>query len=200
MLQVDKLQFDYDSRPILRTVSFTLHPGQLIHIRGANGVGKTSLLKLLAGLMRPKSGEIRYHASNVYDDLASYQKDLAFVGHKAGHSVLLTVYENLASIASAAKFSLIDRYINEFGLAHVRDERCGLLSAGERRRVSLLRLLLTDKALWLLDEPLTSLDHSAIELISRHLLRHLKKGGLIVLSSHQPISIKDAAYQELILS
>lgn len=200
MLQVAKLQFDYDDRPILKAVSFTLSPGQLIHIRGANGVGKTSLLKLLAGLMWPKAGEICYQGASIHDDLARYQQHLAFVGHKPGHSALLTVFENLVSIASTVKYPFIEKYIHEFGLAHVRDERCGLLSAGERRRVSLLRLLLTDKALWLLDEPLTSLDNAVIELLASHLIAHLKCGGLIALSSHQSIPIKDSGYQELILS
>lgn len=200
MLEVSNLYFDYEDRPILKGLSFALKPQQLLHVRGANGAGKTSLLKLLAGLTWPKQGEIKYLGASIYTDLVSYQQNIAYVGHKFGHSALLTVYENLSSIATPQKYHLIDNYLHVFGLDAFRDELCSLLSAGQRRRVSLLRLLLTDKSLWLLDEPLTALDHAAIEFISQHFLAHIKAGGAIVLSSHQAIPIKDSAYQELILS
>lgn len=195
MLDLIDLSFDYQDQPLLNKVSFHLPVGGLLHLRGVNGAGKTTLLKLIAGLYRPAQGEIHFFKQDIHQDLAAYQRQLCFVGHKTGINPNLTLREN-------CRFDLhyhendIDELAAIFKLEHYLDSPSGLLSAGQRRQVGLLRLWMSEAKLWLLDEPLVALDDRALELIMAKIDMHRKQGGAVLLTSHQKLPLHESDYQE----
>ena len=192
MLEVNHLSFDYNDKPLLQDVHFTVKPGQLLHLQGHNGAGKTTLLKLLAGLLHPAEGEIRYQHRLINDDLADYQQSMCYVGHKAGISQVLTVRENCQFELQRGPHCMpFEELINRFSLTGLEDVPCGLLSMGQRRRVGLMRILMSDVSLWLLDEPLVALDQDAVMILMDCFGQHLEKGRQIVLTSHQPLPLLD---------
>ncbi|MBA3536447.1 MAG: cytochrome c biogenesis heme-transporting ATPase CcmA [Tatlockia sp.] len=196
MLELSALSFDYHDKPLLTGVQFSLAAGQLLHLRGANGAGKTTLLKLLAGLLQPLTGEIRYDGKDINKNLSAYQRKLCYVGHKAGINPLLTVRENCYfDLHWGRRVLTFDYLIEGFGLQDLSDEPCFLLSAGQRRRVGLLRTAMTDASLWLLDEPLIALDTAAIETLMTCLENHIEQGGQVILTSHQKIPLRQTCME-----
>jgi heme exporter protein A len=199
MLEVTALSFDYQDKPLLNKVEFSLLAGQLLHLRGANGIGKTTLLKLLAGLLQPQEGEIRYEGESINKDLAAYQHQLCYVGHKMGLHPLLTIRENCSFDMHWRRRTLpFANLLTSFGLQNIADEPCYTLSTGQKRRASLLRIAMTDAKLWLLDEPLIALDSQAVKILITYLENHLTAGGQVILTSHQSIPLEHA-YQEYFL-
>ncbi|MBA2652188.1 MAG: cytochrome c biogenesis heme-transporting ATPase CcmA [Tatlockia sp.] len=193
MLEIIDLSFDYHDKPLLTKVHFSLAEGQLLHLRGANGAGKTTLLKLLSGLLQPGKGEIRYNDNDISKSPSAYQRNLCYVGHKAGINPLLTVRENCKfDMHWNRRFLSFDKLIKAFGLQDLADEPCYLLSAGQRRRVSLLRIAMTDAKLWLLDEPLIALDTEAVKTLMGFLENHIEQGGQIILTSHQSLPLQQS--------
>lgn len=198
MLDVCELDFDYQDQPILHNVSIHLSAGGLLHLRGANGAGKTTLLKIIAGLLHPTAGSIHFAGHSIHDDLGVYQSQIAYVGHKSGISPYLTIRENCA-------FDLHYHHENIHDLAAIfklqdsLDHVCGLLSAGQRRQVALLRLWMTKARLWLLDEPLVALDDTALALVMAKIDKHRAEGGAVLLTSHQNLPAPHATYQEHLL-
>ncbi len=203
MLNVINLAFEYADTPLLRAVNFSLTSGGLLHLRGDNGAGKTTLLKLLAGVLHPTEGEIRYNGHSIEQNLADYQHNICYVGHKSGISQLLTVRENcyfeLQRFRVTKNPVSIDTLLQRFSLTHVCDVPCNLLSAGLRRRVGLLRLAMSNASLWLLDEPLVALDQDSLAMMMTNMTEHLQKGGQIVLTSHQQLPLFEKNYQEYYL-
>ncbi|WP_115710569.1 cytochrome c biogenesis heme-transporting ATPase CcmA [Legionella sainthelensi] len=204
MLNVINLDFDYQDQLLLNNVSFRLSTGGLLHLRGANGAGKTTLLKLIAGLYRPQNGEIQFFGQNIDKDRPAYQQQLCFVGHKTGINPSLTLRENCyfdlhASPVLSQRIEEIDELVAIFKLEHYLDFPCGLLSAGQRRQVGLLRLWMSSAKLWLLDEPLVALDEKSIAVIMARIEAHRKQGGAVLLTSHQNLSLNRSDYQEYCL-
>lgn len=197
MLDVIDLSFDYQDQPVLAHISFQLPSQCILHLKGANGAGKTTLLKLLSGLHRPQEGEIRFHGVNVENDITSYQQQLCFVGHKPGINPYLTLKENCIF---DLHYGRLDKNFIElasiFNLDNDLDSPCGLLSAGQKRQVSLLRLWMTDAKIWLLDEPLVALDDAAQQILMEQLQNHAAKGGSVLLTSHQNLPLDTCEYQE----
>jgi heme exporter protein A len=202
MLDVINLDFDYADTSILRRINFSVKPGKLLHLRGPNGVGKTTLLKLLSGLLQPTQGEIHYQGHSIAQNLASYQQNLCYIGHKSGISQILTVRENCyfeLQHGRDVKMNIsLDALFQRFSLTSVSETPCHLLSAGLRRRVALLRLMLSNATLWLLDEPFVALDQAAVEMLTKCMLMHLQNMGCIILTSHQSLPF-NAHYQEYCL-
>lgn len=200
MLDVQALSFDYQDKPLLHKVQFSIAAGQLLHLRGNNGAGKTTLLKLLTGLLQPHKGQIRYNGQPIMTDLASYQQKLCYVGHKVGINPLLTIKENCSFDMHWGRRALsFDHLLRGFGLQNLGDEVVHHLSAGQRRRVGLLRIAMTDAKLWLLDEPLVALDKEAIFTLMTCLESHLSQGGQVILTSHQNLPLNQTNYQEYTL-
>jgi heme exporter protein A len=200
MLKVSNLDFDYPDKQVLQGVQFTVHPGHLLHLRGANGAGKTTLLKVLTGLLHPTHGDIQYKGCSITDDITAYQQQICYVGHKTGVSQLLTVRENCRfELKSNNHILSFEEIIQLFALQGLEDIPCNLLSVGQRRRVGLMRLVMSQASLWLLDEPLVGLDKDAINLLMRVLEKHLEKGGQIILTSHQQLPLRQENYQEYCL-
>ncbi len=190
MLDVRDLQFDYGDRPLLQNVSFVLPAGSVLHIQGANGIGKTTLIKLLAGLLYPTEGKIDY----------ANKKQRCYVGHKVGVNMLLTPREHARfDLSSHVSDTLIDTSLRRLMLFDVQDIPCGLLSAGQRRRLSLLQLLSSDTLLWLLDEPFVALDQESMRILGDMLFVHVAAGGAVVLTSHQPLPFHFPDLKKLVL-
>ena len=175
MLYVTDLVFDYSDELLLQGVHFSVKKGVVLHVKGENGAGKTTLLKLLAGLLHPITGDI------------SYEGKLCYVGHQNGVNMRLTPCEHLRFDLGIADDALLDEMLDHMVLQDVRDKPCGLLSAGQKRRVGLLRLLTKAAQLWLLDEPLVGLDDAGMKVFSDLIKQHLKQKGSIVLTSHQAL-------------
>ena len=200
MLNVINLGFEYQDQPLLNHVTFHLPAGGLLHLRGANGAGKTTLIKLIAGLYQPDEGQIQFSGNNIAYDLAAYQRQICFVGHKTGINPHLTLKENcFFDLHYGHKNRNIEELAAIFNLQHYLDLPFGLLSAGQRRQVGLLRLWMTDAPLWLLDEPLVALDDRALELIMTQIGAHRDNGGSILLTSHQQLPLNHSAYLEYCL-
>jgi heme exporter protein A len=179
LLTAESLSLERGGRQLFDGLSFEVLPGQLIQIDGANGAGKTSLLRILAGLSRYG-----------FEGQISRPVVPLFLGHQSAVKGLLSPRENLAwHIAGAAEPSdaEIDDALARVGLYGYEDTPSHALSAGQHRRVNIARLFLSSSPLWLLDEPFTAIDAAGITAIEALLRQHLEGGGAVVLSSHQPL-------------
>ena len=201
MLEVDKLACTRGDRPLFRDLSFTLKPGELLHLRGENGSGKTTLLRALCGLSLPAAGEIRWDGLSIREQPESYREQLCYIGHGNAIHGDLTPAENLQFEACLGAEDRIETKpaLQSLGLGRVVGLPTKLLSQGQKRRVALARLAVLKRALWVLDEPFTALDVRAVERLLSSLVRHLEGGGLCILTSHQEVTVPDWQVRSLTL-
>lgn len=171
---------------VLEGVSFHLTPGQALILRGPNGLGKTTLLRTLAGLQPAVAGEISMAAES-----------LAYGAHADGLKAALTVAENLAFWAALHGTGDIETAVAAMDLTELRERRAGNLSAGQKRRLGLARLLVTGRAIWLLDEPTVSLDVASVALFGAVLRGHLTHGGMAVIATHIDLGLPEATVLDL---
>ncbi len=202
LLEAKGLSCIRQDRVLFEQLSLAVHGGELMQIAGKNGAGKSSLLRLLAGLAHPDEGDIYYRQQPLVQQAADYAADLCYIGHQSGIHEQLTALENLRFWRAAAQVPAGDDYalLGRLGLAGLEDIPCRMLSAGQQRRVSLARLWFNQGQLWILDEPFTALDQSAIALLQQHFLQHLQQGGAIVLTTHQRLSMQYAQLSKLELA
>jgi heme exporter protein A len=189
-----------DDRVLFEQLAFELVSGQVLLLEGKNGSGKTSLLRILCGFREPDAGEINWCGETVED--SPFYAQMAYVGHLDGIKKELTVLENLKmslALSSAGRYS-IDQALAKVHLAGYDDVLVQALSAGQKRRLSLARLLITENVLWILDEPFTSLDKQGIALIETLMIEHCANGGMIVLTSHHDIVLHDVDVLRINLS
>jgi heme exporter protein A len=191
-LIVSDLACERGGRLLFSRLSFRLEAGRAVALTGANGAGKTSLLSLIAGLIRPHQGEIRLEdGEGVW---AEPPEEAHLVGHRDGLKSQLLVRENLefwqAMLGSSHPPGLTpSAALARLGLAHVEATPGAYLSAGQRRRVALARLLVVPRPLWLLDEPTAALDASSRQVLAELMGEHLARGGLIIAATHEPIGV-----------
>ncbi len=190
---VDDLAVARGGRTVLRGVSFSIGPGEAIQVTGPNGVGKSTLLRGLAGLLPLAGGQVRWHEPEDLNE-SSVAERLHYVGHSDGLKGAMTARENLAFGAALAGRAAMapEAALARAGLALVVDLPTAYLSAGQRRRVALARLLVADRPLWLLDEPATALDRAALATLATMMADHLADGGLIVAATHAALGLEDA--------
>jgi heme exporter protein A len=201
MLEVSNLKCVRGERQLFEGVGFRLQSGKLLYLRGANGVGKTSMLRMLCGLSPPEAGQILWDGHPIQELGETYRQDLFYLGHHNALQEALTVNENLSFYATLAGLvpSEADtaRALARLGLRGCQGRLVRHLSQGQKRRVALARLMLNRARLWVLDEPFVALDQQAIELLVDLLTAHLAKGGLAVLTSHQQVEMAQASVEQL---
>jgi heme exporter protein A len=190
---VNSLSCERGERLLFQDLSFILHPGEILQIIGKNGAGKSSLLKILAGLARPLTGTVRWQNQVIEDDRAAYAAMICYLGHLDGIKAGLSVAENLHFSRCLMQQSLDNESlaIQRFGLTHYANILTEDLSAGQKRRVALARLLVSSAKLWILDEPFTSLDKQTIILLEQIFTEHCIQGGMIIMATHQTLNISN---------
>jgi heme exporter protein A len=199
-LKGDDLSCIRDDRVLFEELVFELIPGQVLLLEGKNGSGKTSLLRILCGFREPDTGQLTWCGDAIND--GQYYADMAYVGHLDGVKKELTVLENLKvslALGRPGQYT-IQQALNKVHLVNYEDVLVQALSAGQKRRLSLARLLITQNIVWILDEPFTSLDKQGIMLIESLLSEHCAKGGMIVLTSHHDIDLHGVDVQRINLS
>ena len=196
-LVVTGLSCSRDERLLFTGLSFSVRPGQVLLLEGSNGSGKTSLLRILCGLRDADAGQCQWDGQAIPAD--SYMADMAYIGHSDGSKKELTVLENLrfALALHAPGAYAIEQALQTVQLAGFDDNPVQTLSAGQKRRLSLARLLITRNRLWILDEPFTSLDKQGIKLIESLIIAHTQRGGMVILTSHQDLSLSHLDLQRI---
>lgn len=201
-LEAQKLSCRRGERLLFHNLDLSVENGSLLQVVGPNGCGKTTLLRLLCGLRRPDTGEVLWNGGSLARLNADFRMQLAYVGHRAGVKDELTPIENLeaAAVLSAGAREQTLEALKALGLAHVALQPSASLSAGQRRRVALARLLVSPARLWILDEPLTGLDASGQALTARLLVEHAQRGGLAIFTSHQAFGLEHENLRSLELA
>jgi heme exporter protein A len=201
MLEASNLECVRGERRLFAGVSFRIEGGEMLHLRGGNGCGKTSLLRMLCGLTPVISGEIRWRGTAIDKLGEEFRGELCYLGHYNAIKEELTPLENLQASARLAQEPLDEDAaldaLARLGLGGREDLACRYLSQGQKRRAALARLVHEKRALWLLDEPYVALDSAAVELVAGLVGTHLQRGGLAVLTTHQTVAIPAGAVHEL---
>jgi heme exporter protein A len=179
-------------RLVFRDFSFTVARGGALVLTGPNGSGKSTLLRLLAGLVRPAAGRVLWDGADAFSDLAGHGARVAYLGHQDAVKPGLTVTENLRFAAAVSGRSIVAA-LGAVGLEALADLPARMLSAGQKRRLALSRLVLSAAPLWLLDEPTLGLDTRSIDRFGRLLATHRGAGGIVVTATHVPLPLPDAA-------
>ena len=193
MLEARMLCCVRGERRLFQDLNLTVTSGECLHVRGENGVGKTSLLRLLTGLATPESGEILWNGQSISRDVSSFHRGLLFLGHRDALKEDLTALENLELYAALDDIHLPgDKALAalwRFGLRGREHLPVNCLSAGQKRRVLMARMLTRQAKLWILDEPFNALDIDAVKALQGLIAEHVEEGGLVILTSHQEVSL-----------
>jgi heme exporter protein A len=180
-------------RELFSNLDLEVSTGQCLHVRGENGIGKTSLLRLLTGLTSPESGGIFWNGHSIKNEALGYHSKLLFLGHRDALKEDLSAVENLRMYAAIDGVALSEQEafssLWRFGLRGREDLPVNCLSAGQKKRVLMARMLTRRAQVWILDEPFNALDVHAVEELQSLIGEHLENNGLVVLTSHQPLSI-----------
>jgi len=190
-LKVENLTVFRSELPLFEPVNFTLKTGESIQISGVNGSGKTSLLRCLCGLSHRHEGLISWNEKSIDEDQTDFYSEFLYIGHALGLKPKLTVEQNLnfyRELRFSQNTDLILQALEQLNIGAYYDELVGNLSAGQKRRVALARIICEPVSLWVLDEPMVALDVDGQSWLEHACNEHLGQGGMIILTSHQRIS------------
>jgi heme exporter protein A len=202
LLQINDLACIRDDRLLFEHLNLSLDVGQMLLVEGRNGSGKTSLLRILTGLKLADAGDILWNGKSITTLTADYYEQVNYVGHHDGVKRELTCLENLRLIQAMGKPADIslDDALEQVNLYRYGDTPVSNLSAGQKRRLALARLLVAESKLWILDEPFTSLDKKSMASFENMFEQHLLQQGMIVMTSHHDIEMSDSNLKRLDLS
>src|SRR6202795_802324 len=191
-LSVDQVHVWRGDRHVLKGVALPLRPRQLLHISGANGTGKTTLLRVVCGLLRPEQGRVSWLGQSISSVRTEYQATLAYASHEPALKADLTALENLRFAVGLKRRVTVDELrtsLERTGVAACADLPARVLSAGQRRRVAMARVLAMSASLWLLDEPFTNLDAAGSDLMTGLLQSHVEQGGAALVVAHHDLTV-----------
>jgi heme exporter protein A len=204
MLEGQKLAARRGFATLFSGLSFRVDEGEALVVSGANGTGKTTLLRIIAGLTTPAAGTLTWSGEVVKPLDPDFRRVIAYAGHLPALKDELTAEENLASLlmldGEAVKGDALRSALDEVALVRQRMLPARVLSQGQRRRIGLARLTIMPRPLWILDEPTTALDASGIGLLGRVLGRHLAGGGMLVAATHAALGLPPARVKSVALS
>lgn len=196
------LEYSRNDRVLFGDLNFEIRAGEALQIEGRNGSGKTTLLRILCGLINADSGQIFWSGQDIQKQRYDYSINMAYVGHHDGLKGDCTPIENLnlSHALSAAERKLsAHEALEQVGLKGFDHQICRTLSAGQRRRVALARLLISPSKLWILDEPFTAIDKSGIGELENMISDHVKTGGMVILTSHHDMNLTEIDTERLVL-
>ncbi len=193
LLSTEQLECIRDDRLLFRDLNLTLAAGEVLQIEGANGSGKTSLLRILCGLRQADAGKVRWRGEEIRHAREDYYAEMVYIGHLPCIKGDLTTEENIRALldtrSRSATASAIEDALQQVGLAGFEDAPSKALSSGQRRRILLAFLLLSDARLWILDEPLTALDVKGVALMEQMIMRHREAGGSVIFTTHHGMQL-----------
>lgn len=202
MLVVESLAFSRNDAFIFNNINFRLELGELLQVIGANGCGKTTLLRVLSRLATASEGKISWDNADISRTLYQYRASFLYMGHFCGIKPELTVMENIQLMLAYTASTVIvspQSAIIKVGLAGYENKQAAALSAGQKRRLALTRLILLKSTLWLLDEPFAALDKQGIELVEELIVAHVNQRGIVIFTSHQPFKFSQPLAKEIFL-
>lgn len=183
---------------LFEELSFVVSPGSALLIEGPNGAGKTSLLRVIAGLTMPESGEVTWRGHRCRQQVEAGRLRVAFSGHGLALKLELSTRQNLSFFAGlAGQLDRLEETLDLMGIGGCADLEVRLLSAGQKRRAALARILLSDADLWLLDEPQTNLDRAGRLALEEAIRAHLGRGGTVVVAAHQSLDLGASPHTRL---
>jgi heme exporter protein A len=194
MLSLQNLQVNRGGRSLFRPLSADILPGQIWQLCGNNGSGKTSLLRVICGLSPLSQGQIVWQQQRLAECIDDYWQKLIYIAHQTALNPLLTTRQNLdfyAGLFSASSSLDHSQILTNLGLSQQAALLAGQLSAGQQRRLSLSRLFLTQRPLWILDEPFSALDQTSVVWLQAAILRHTEQGGSVIFTSHQQVNLPE---------
>ncbi len=204
MLAVNQLACRRGLSTLFSRLDLNLNTGEMIYLKGANGSGKTSLLRIIAGLSSQETGTISWNGTDIQAAREDYKTKLLYIGHAPAVKEDLTVGENLTTSLRIAGIypteEMVNEALSEVGLGKRKSLPTRVLSQGQKKRLALARLRIDDRPLWILDEPFNALDIEAISWLEAQLEKHLLNGGMVILTSHQSPNINPKRVRELNLS
>lgn len=192
LIRTENLCFERDEIKVIDRVNLELNSGDLLQVEGCNGSGKTTLLRLLTTAIKPTSGRIFYQGKKLSDCRYEYCSNIIFIGHQIALKERLTPVENLNWLSPIGlSQDSINRALDLVGLRDFETAPSWSLSAGQKRRVALARLIVSNAKIWFLDEPFTAIDTQGIGLMKQLIDDHVSKGGAVVFSTHQSVDMKN---------
>ncbi|MGC7560581.1 cytochrome c biogenesis heme-transporting ATPase CcmA [Pasteurella sp. PK-2025] len=190
-LTLSQLACQRGDNVLFSNLNLALQSGEFVQIEGHNGIGKTSLLRIVVGLAQALRGEVCWNGINIHKQREEYQYDLLYLGHHSGVKPELTAWENLAFYqkigACQQGDDILWQVLEKVGLLGREDMQAAQLSAGQQRRIALARLWLSQAPLWILDEPFTAIDKKGVQVLTALFEQHVQQGGIVMFTSHQDV-------------
>lgn len=187
MLEVVNLSYRRGQQCIINSLSFALQPGSILQIVGPNGIGKTTLLRLLTGLLQPDQGSICYAGIDIQKQLDTYQNELFYLDHCIALKGQLTVAENilLDPCLNVSSQEVVQRVLAQFNIQHLATQFVRQLSRGQKQRVALSKIVFASAQLYILDEPFTALDDDGVAILQKIILEQVTRQAAVIISSHR---------------